>query len=403
MPAFQKRTAQTVSGYSEPKKAKKTVVEDLDPVQAKVASITSALQDDTFEVAGPKSNRAMLIAMAPSLLATPQDKRHAHMESMIDTFKEVFANEEGRLQQKVVEAQATVAEASTEISSRKAEVESAASALQVKVDELKGTQTTLAADVHVTRSAEATFKDVEFDLSMMEETKSDLAQEQSVAQEKMESFSMFKEGNQEENSAPMEEHNLLKALATFLKKIKADASLVAALPMALGRKPAERSEFDAMTVVELEKKLEEKLRDIAARVHENKEAIEEKTASKATTESALVEAKQKQRVGAEALLAVKAAQKQLTANLSLKQQAVIEQEFVLKGSESDLDEKKVFLKAHQVTQSTLIELIERVTPVEPVVQEVSEVPVVEAVEEVVMEEVAAEAAAVPETVPDLAM
>merc|ERR1711904_510950 len=89
-------------------------------------------------------------------------------------------------------------------------------------------------------------------------------------------------------------------------------------------------------------------------------------------------AKEKQRAAAEAMLVVKAEQKQLIANLSKKKEAVIEQEFEIKALEGQHNESLDGLSAHQQVQTTLIELIERVTPVEPVAE-------VEAVAEVATE------------------
>jgi hypothetical protein len=384
MPAFQKRAAKTAEDFPEPKKAKKAVVED--HVQTKVDTIIAALHDDSFEVPGTKSNREMLIAMAPCILATPRDQRHAHMESMVKSFQEVFADEASRLQDKVAEGEGAMAEASRDLASRKAEAESAASDLQMKVDEVKGKQVDLAESVGVTRNAETTLKDTKFELSTLVETKSDLAREQEEAQARMENFNMFKNGDQE-SAAPKEEHNLLKTLASFLKKIKADVSLVAALPMALGRKPAERTDFDANAVVEVEKKLEEKLREVAAGVQSNEALIAEKTDFQGTSEKALVNAKEKQRALAEAMLAVRADQKELTTILATKKEAVIEQEFTVKALEGEHNEKLSFFKAHQEKQSTLTELIERDTPVEADVEVVAP-----------MEEVIGAVEAIPETV-----
>lgn len=392
MPAIQKRSAQTAPNSPEPKKAKKQ-----SPWQEKVGRITTVLQDNDFEVPGPCSNRQMLIAIAPSVLSTPRDKRDVHMESMVQSFKEVFASEEARLQSKVAEAEATVAAASTELASRKAETESAASELEAKATELKGKLTSLAEDVQATQNSEAALSAVQTELSELEDTKTLLTEEQEVAHARMESFQVLKEGKFEESGTPKEEHNTLKTIAMFLKKIKADVSLVAAVPVALGRKPAERSEFDIIAVTEMQKKLEEKLHDIAAQVHENAAAIVEKTASKERAETALSEARAKQREHAETLLAVKAEQNQLTHNLSMKKQAVVEQEFVLKGLDAEHKEKTIFLTAHQDTQSVLVELMEHETAPEPA----AEVPEPVAETPVTMEEMAAEA--VPESVQDVGM
>merc|ERR1719160_54152 len=122
------------------------------------------------------------------------------MEIMVGSFKEVFANQEARLQDKVAETDAKKAEASNELASRKANAESAAAELQEKVDELKARQFALAEAVGVTRDAEKALKDTQFEVGILEETKSDLAQEQEAAQATMENFNAFKDGNQDEQS-----------------------------------------------------------------------------------------------------------------------------------------------------------------------------------------------------------
>jgi len=377
MPAIQKRTEKIAEVFPEPKKARKAAVAN--PVQAEIDSIIAALHDEAFEVPGSKSNREMMIAMAPSILGTPRDQRHTHMESMVGSFVELFAQEEVRLQNKVAETQAKMTEASTVLDSHKAEAETAASNLQAKVDELKGKQVACADSVGVTRSAEATLKDAQFELSHLEDLKSLLKEEQEVAQGRMENFIMFKDGKQD-SSFPKEEQNMLKTLATFLRKIKADVSLVAAVPMALGRKPEERSEFDSMTVGEMEKLMEDKLQQMAAEVEKNETSLAEATTHKATSEAALVEAKEKQRAAAEDMLAVKAEQKERTMILAKKKEAVVEQEFVVKALAGEHGEKMSFLKAHQDQQKTLTELVERVTPAEPVADNGIEVTMEEIVE-----------------------
>lgn len=222
---------------------------------------------------------------------------------------------------------------------------------------------------------EATLKDLKLELSGLDDTKSFLAEEQEVAQTRMENFNMFKDGNRDESNTPKEQHNLLKILGAFFRKIKADASLVAAVPMALGRNADERSEFDAMVVIELEKKLEEQMRKIAEKVKENECLTLEKNNILQTSETTSVAAKNTQRKEAEAMLAIKAEQKQCAVTLERKKEAVIEQEFVVKAVESEHNEKILILQAHLDIQSTLIGLLERVTP-EPAA-ELTSTPAVE--------------------------
>lgn len=364
MPAIQKRTgyAKIAQELPEAKKAKKAAIDVVE--NPKIAAITTALEDESFVVAGPESNREMLIQMAPVIFATPKDQRHAHMEAMAQNFKEVFANEEARLQGKVAETEAKINEASNELESRKAAAEVTSSDLQVKANVIIALEDALADSEKATAEADSTLKEVTWELNFAKEMKSDLSAEQEGAKSMMESFTKFKDGCDESLDAE-EQQNQLKTLGAFCKKIKADVSLVAALPMALGRKPAQRSDFDAMVVDQLEQKLEGKLTEIAEKVESNETEIVEKTDFKATSETRFGEATEKQIKWAEAVEEVKAEQDKIHDTLVTKREAVIKQEFAVKAVEAELSEKIAFLKAHQDLQNTLTELIELVTPVEP--------------------------------------
>merc|ERR1711937_1058894 len=152
-------------------------------------------------------------------------------------------------------------------------------------------------------------------------------------------------------------------MGSFFRKIHVDASMVAALPTALGRKPADRSEFDSLAVSELEKNLEAKLETLAQKIEGHDGMMAAKKAEKEAAESAHATAKAQQRASTEALLKLKAEQKQLIAELSEKKTAVIEQEFAVQAISADHGERKVGLEAHQRTMSDLTDLLERCTPV----------------------------------------
>jgi chromosome segregation ATPase len=154
-------------------------------------------------------------------------------------------------------------------------------------------------------------------------------------------------------------------LQSFFKKIHVDASMLAALPLSLGRKPADRSEFDNLAASELEKALEATLQEMVQKMESNEAAVVSKKAEKDAAESAHCSAKLEQRTSTEALLALKAQQKQLMAELSEKKKDVIEQEFVVQAVDADRGERKVGLEANQRILSELTELLERRTPPAP--------------------------------------
>lgn len=380
MPAFQKRVVNNAE-FPEAKKAK--VVGESDAVLAKVGTIVAAVQNENFVVPGTNTNREMLAAIAPGVLATPVDARHPHQQTLAADFKELFVNEESRLTEQVTEGQVKVTEVTKEMTTRKGAVATAESALKDKSDELKAKQFELAEKVNVTRNAESMLQEVTSEISDLEQTQGFEKEEQETAKNlNTEHFLVLKEGSWEGDIAPKDH---VKPLQSFFRSLKADASMVAALPVGLGRKPAERSEFDNMVVSELEKKMEDKLSTLAEQVKTNDEAIAVKKAEKEAAESAVADAKATQRCSAEALLALKAEQKQCTAALSEKKQAVIEHEYEVQTLEADYNERKIGLEAHQKILSDLNELLERCTPVVEVPEEQAEVAAEESVAEAAMD------------------
>jgi hypothetical protein len=367
MPAIQKRMMNNTA-FPEAKKAK-VVVED--PVLAKVQTIMTAVQNVDFQIPGTQANREMLIAMAPAVLATPCDVRHTHQQTVAETYKELFLNEETRLTQGVAEVEQKATEAKGELSLRQATVTSAESALNAKTEELKGKQAEVAGKVQVTKGAESAFNNATSELIHLESVKeSDVEEHQTIVNLKTDRFLFLKEGSWEGDNVPKEH---VKALQSFFKKIRVDSSMLAALPLALGRKPIDRTEFDNLAVSELERHLEATLQEMAQKMESNEAAVVSKKAEKDASESASGTAKAEQRSSTEALLALKVQQKQLTSELSDKKKAVIEQEFVVQAIDADHGERKVGLEAHQRILSELTELLERCTPPVPEVVEEEEV------------------------------
>jgi len=369
MPAIQQKRVIKSGTFPEAKKAKKVVIED--PVLSKVAVIVNALQTESFVVPGTSGNREMLVAMAPAVLATPRDLRHSHQQSAANMLKEVFVTEEARLTQHIGEAEAKVTAVGQELAEKKIMAAAADAALQQKNTDLKAKQVELAAEVHLSRSAESSLKEVSSELSLLEDISGyDNTDHEFAANLKSEHFLVLKEGIWEGDTAPKEH---IKALVSFFKKIRVDTSLVAALSLALGRKPTERSEFDSLAVSELELKLNCRLSELVQKIESNVAAIASKKTEKDTADAALATAKTQQRLSSEAMLELKAEQNQRAASLSQIQQAVIEKEFEVKAVEGDLAAEKAILEEHQRISIVLTELLERCAPVpEVVVEELAE-------------------------------
>merc|ERR1719388_217286 len=145
-------------------------------------------------------------------------------------FKELFAAEEARLSQQVAEAEAKVSEVNKELSSRKASTSNAEVALKEKGEQVKSKLAELADKVGVTRTAESTFKELVSDLTDLEQTQSFATEEKEATLSlKTNPFLPLKEGTWEGDTVNKDD---VKTLTSFFRKIKADSSMVSALPMA---------------------------------------------------------------------------------------------------------------------------------------------------------------------------
>jgi len=380
MPAFQKRV---MSNAEVPAPSKKAKVAVEDPVLTKISTIVAAIQDANFAVPGTDTNRDMLVAIAPSVLATPIDARHEQQQSMGDIFKNLFLNEESRLTERITEAQAKVTEATDALATCKATAAASETALKEKTNELKAKQVEVAEDVQASKDAESTFKELMSEIADLDQIKEiDVEAHEAATNMKSEHFIVMREGSWEGDSSGPSVKDHVKALQSFFRKLHVDASLVAALPRALGCKSTERSEFDSLVVSELEKKLDCRLAELAEKIKGSDAAIAAKQVEKDGAELDLAASKCKQRLSAEALLALKAEQKQLATEQSEKQQVVVEQEYEVRSVEADHNGRQVELKSHQSTLSVLKELLERTTPVPEVTLEE---PVAEVATDLVIE------------------
>lgn len=349
MPAILEKRV-TDSSAPSPKKARTAV-------QKQVQEVVATLSSEDFQVAGSSANRQMLLALAPCVLQTPQNGRHPFQEEIGGMLKEVFQTEVARLKANAQDIQASIDNSGAGIAACKAAVDVAASNVQKKDAELKEKMAVLATDVGVARTAKEALDATVSDLTEQQEFKELYAEEKKDLAAKVESFAFLKEGSWE-TDAPKDQ---IKVLVSLFRKLKADASLVAALPMALGRKPDERSQFDSLTVTELEKKLTGKVEELENKLKEIEASLSEKEALKTTNESAFTVAENKKRTGAEALLQTRAEQKELDSTLAEKKQKVTEGEIEHKALEAEHSQKTSELNFHEGVQGKLIELLERTT------------------------------------------
>lgn len=340
------------SSVPSPKKAK------LSTIQTKIQEVVASLSSDDFQMAGSNSNRQMLLALAPCILETPRDSRHPNQEELGGFLKQVFLTEDARLKETVQETQAKIDASGAEMASHKAAVDVATADVEKKHAELKAKMSVLAADVGKARAAKEALDTTLSDLKSQQELKELYEEEQQDVAAKVESFASFKDGTWEGDEAPKDQ---IKVLGSLFKKLKADASLVAAVPMALGRKPDERSEFDSMTVTELEKKLTTKVEELASKLKEIETALSSQAAEKEVNESTLTAAQKKQREGAEAILQTRHEHKDLTVVLGKKSDQVVEGQIEHKALEAEHLQSKSAVEIHDGVQGKFIELLERQT------------------------------------------
>lgn len=283
-----------------------------------------------------------------------------------------------RLKQKVQETQAEIEGAAADMTARKAAVQASTVDVEGKSVELKEKMAVLAADVRVAQAAKCSFDETVSELTTLEETKELQVSKQQDVATKAASFALLKDG-QWEGDAPKDK---IKDLASFFKKLKADLSLVTALPIALARKPEERSQFDALTVAELEKKLTGKVEECETQVKDAQALVAQKAGVKEIQDAALTAALTKQRAGAEALLQARAEHKDLRAVLTEKNAQVTDGQTACKSLEAELFQRTSELECHQEIQRKLIELLERQGDAGPEVATGEEIQEVVAGEEV---------------------
>jgi len=367
-----KRSTEAVAPKA--KRAKAAAPKPVDPVQEKVDAVIAAMGDGDYEVPGPWSCREMLVAMAPSALRTLQDERHSYQETMFGMLAEVFETEETRREGCVAEVKVKLEASEAEQSTRQAAKDSADAEVQAKMEEIAGKKEVLAQDSAIVRSENAKLQEAsEEKICAENDNQVHMTEKEKGLQMQNEHLEMLKDG-QCENVRDQRSH--LSALTPFFKKLSVDASLITAMPSALGKKPAERGSFDNMVVQQIEETLTKHLSSLDEKLASTEAVVAEKTATAEATSVTLEGCTEKQSASATTVSDAQQELKALKVALKEKMQDVEEQEHNLAKVNSELS--VVEFQLHQVheVKGFLTSLRERVVipEPEPVVEEEPEEP-----------------------------
>lgn len=280
-------------------KRMKTAVNLEDPVQEKIKFLCDTIKEPEFEIAGGYANREMLLAMLPSVLSTARGVRNGYQQTMANMISDVFGAEEARLKNCLAEAQAKVDADDAELAPFNSAVEQANVAVQAKTEDIQMKEVALA-------RAEGVLNDSKAEVKATDAEESSAANALEAFTTEKENFLEVKQGNYEVMrdgnwDTPKDQKRHLVALKPFFGRIRVEESLVTALSSALGKKPAERGEFDVEVVQQLEDRVASGLSSLEEKVAAaSAEASERKDLSIAST-AVLEVAKEKKQVAVEAV------------------------------------------------------------------------------------------------------
>lgn len=286
--------------------------------------------------------RDMLIAMVPSTLCVPADQRgelQAKCVSMIDeTFSAVAEQlkvamddetakvaaveaSKSELESKVVEAEAMHTAAS--------ELAEAKTAAHVKASQKRASLS----EVLASKKAEQE----QGNASLMRARKEKEPVTNMLASE----FKSLLDGTWD-TQEQAETH--IRAVSALARNLGIEESMLAALPAALGRKPAERGAFDIMLVQECNQKFQNKVAEIDLELKNGAPAEAERAAAVAAAETALQEGMSAEGTTANELLSAKTAVKDAKATVKEAENVVAKFEGTHRTAVASLQEKKTALE-----------------------------------------------------------
>jgi len=175
MPAAMKRdSAACEVAEKDTKRAK--IAELPAEVEDDIMSFCNQLADDDFQVAGPPSNRQMLVAMLPSALSAAAGERHPYQETVLKLVGEVVEAEEQRLQGCVSTAEESVNSVVIERTNLEAIVERAEAALKDKSEEARTKENSFNMAVEVVEDSK-----IELQVSTQDWKKAEAAEQKVVS------------------------------------------------------------------------------------------------------------------------------------------------------------------------------------------------------------------------------
>jgi len=330
--------------------AKKAKIEK-DPVKESVKMLVSAFEDEDQVGLStvPAVTKEMLGSIIPMTLGAgaAEDERHSYQIQMTDAIGEVLKEVVKIWEGKVTEAKNGVVAAEKVKTIKDDAAAAAESALEARSSETTTAQEKLVAAKQAVVDANTNLgkcKD-EVDSFDVQLTKKE-GELEKVKAVVTESFTVLKTGvdwpSEKDQKAGEKKH--LGAIASTLKHLHADTSLMSALESALVKKPEDRGPFDTMAIDQLENILTSKVNEYETFVNNAESNKAEKTAAVTTAETTLADSEAAKTASDEALDAAKKAQKEAQAALKDAKKAVDHQAKEVDGAKSTAEDADTSLE-----------------------------------------------------------
>lgn len=264
----------------------------------------------------PESCRRMLLACIPQGLGVPADERHEAQHLAVQMIGEVLGGIASKLKQAVDEENAQVAS----FEARRAELaQAAAAAGEVQAEKAAAVEASTAkfADADAAeKAAKAALQERQEDQRTGDAGVAKSRESKQALEQGMETHLRAIRDGTDDGAG----HH--KALSPLLQDLGFDPSLLSALPSTCVRKPAERGNFDAMVLDQLEAGLKDKVAALAQAVEEATPAAEERAAAVAKAQEGLDSASAAQRAAAEHLASAQSEEKQAMEAVAAAKAAV---------------------------------------------------------------------------------
>jgi len=376
--------------------AKKAKTED--PVKEAIKVLNAAFDDE--DQVGLSTVPEITKEMLGSVIATSlgagaaADERHDYQAKMADAIGEVLKEVVKIWEGKVVEAQGSVTAAEATKTEKDGIAATAESTLATKTSETEAAQETLAAAKAALAEAGTNLgkcKDAvdKFDVDLVKK-ENELGKVKGVLTE---NFEVLKAGVEWATAKEQKEGEKkhLGPISTMLKTLHADTSLMSALQSALTKKPAERGQFDAMAIEQLETILTSKITELESHINNAESIKAAKVAAVSEAETTLADSEAAKTKGEEDLEAAKKAQKEAQTALKDSKKAVDEQESAVEEAKGVKEDADTSLELAKKGVGQWEYLISRTTPPpEPEPPAAEEAPAEAAPAEAVEEPAAAE-------------